>query len=78
MAKLRRKMHRRMLGNGYRARPVEMDCHFESICAACTFFVTTIGFRPTLERRRDGAVAKQVVRKQIFDSVLARLDGEAG
>ena len=32
MRKLRGEMHRRMLGNGYCARPVEMDCHFESIC----------------------------------------------
>jgi len=35
-----------MLGNGYCARPVEMDCHFESICESCTFFVTTIEFKP--------------------------------
>ncbi len=35
-----------MVGNGYCARPVEMDCHFESICASCTFLVTTIEFRP--------------------------------
>jgi hypothetical protein len=47
MRKLRGEMHRRMLGNGYCARPVEMDCHFESICESCTFFVTTIEFRPT-------------------------------
>jgi hypothetical protein len=46
-------MHRRMLGNGYCARPVEMDCHFESICESCTFFVTAIEFRPTLQRQRD-------------------------
>jgi len=37
MRKLRGEMHRRMLGNGYCARPVEMDCHFESICEGCTF-----------------------------------------
>ena len=48
MRKLRTEMHRRMLGNGYCARPVEMDCHFESICESCSFFVTTIEFRPTL------------------------------
>ncbi|CAL9279386.1 tyrosine-type recombinase/integrase [Streptomyces sp. enrichment culture] len=78
MAKLRREMHRRMLGNGYCARPVEMDCHFESICESCTFFVTTIEFRPTLERQRDDAAAKgQVAREQIFDGLLSRLDGEA-
>jgi len=37
-----------MLGNGYCARPVEMDCHYESIRESCTFFVTTIEFKPTL------------------------------
>ena len=47
MRRLRAEMHRRMLGNGYCARPVELDCHFESICEGCTFFVTTIEFRPT-------------------------------
>ena len=31
---------RRMLGNGYCARPVGLDCHFESICESCTFFQT--------------------------------------
>jgi hypothetical protein len=78
MAKLRREMHRRMLGNGYCARPVEMDCHFESICESCTFFVTTIEFRPTLERQRADVAAKgQVAREQIFDRLLSRLDGEA-
>jgi integrase/recombinase XerD len=48
MRRLRAEMHRRRLGNGYCARPVEMDCHFESICESCTFSVTTLGFRPTL------------------------------
>src|SRR3954453_16482725 len=28
--------------NGFCPRPIEMDCHFESICESCTFFVTTI------------------------------------
>lgn len=36
MRRLRAEMHRRMLGNGYCARPVELDCHFESICESCT------------------------------------------
>ncbi|MFF4188848.1 hypothetical protein ACFYZ9_37185 [Streptomyces sp. NPDC001691] len=78
MAELGREMHRRMLGNGCCARPVEMDCPFESICESCTFFVTTIGFRPTLERQRDDAAAKgQVARERIFDGLVSRLDGEA-
>lgn len=68
----------RHTGNGYCARPVGLDCHFESICESCTFFQTTIEFRPTLERQRDHAAAKgQVGRQRIFDGLLARLDGEA-
>lgn len=70
MCKLRAEMRRRMLGNGYRARPVELDCHFESICEFCTFFVTTIEFRPTLEKQRDDAADKgQVARCDIFDGL---------
>jgi site-specific recombinase XerD len=78
MRKLRGEMHRRMLGNGYCARPVEMDCHFESICEGCTFFVTTIEFRPTLQAQRDDADRKgQIARKKIFDGLLDRLDTKA-
>ena len=78
MTKLRREMHQRMLGNGYCARPVDLDCHFESICESCTFFVTTIEFRPTLTRQRDDAQAKgQVGRQKIFEGLLGRLDSEA-
>jgi integrase/recombinase XerD len=78
MRKLRTEMHRRMLGNGYCARPVEMDCHFESICESCSFFVTTIKFRPTLQRQRDDAATKgQLGRQKIFDSILDRLDTDA-
>ena len=78
MRKLRTEMHRRMLGNGYCARPVEMDCHFESICESCSFFVTTIEFRPTLQRQRDDAATKgQLGRQKIFDGILDRLDTDA-
>jgi integrase/recombinase XerD len=78
MRKLRSEMHRRMLGNGYCARPVEMDCHFESICESCTFFVTTIAFRPTLQQQRDDAERKgHVGRQKLFDGLLTRLDQQA-
>jgi integrase/recombinase XerD len=78
MRKLRTEVHRRMLGNGYCARPVEMDCHFESICESCSFFVTTIEFRPTLQRQRDDAAAKgQVGHQKIFDGILDRLGDQA-
>jgi hypothetical protein len=75
MRKLRAEMHRRMLGNGngYCARPVGLDCHFESICESCTYFQTTHEFRPTLERQRDDAATKgQVARLKIFDGLLTR------
>jgi integrase/recombinase XerD len=78
MRKLRGEMHRRMLGNGYCARPVAMDCHFESICESCTFFVTTIEFRPTLRAQRDDAERKgQIGRQKVFDGLLDRLTTEA-
>jgi len=75
MRRLRAEINRRMLGNGYCARPVEMDCHFESICESCTFFVTTIQFRPTLQAQRDDAQRKgQLGRQRVFDGLLHRLD----
>jgi integrase len=78
MRKLRAEMHRRMLGNGYCARPVGLDCHFESICESCTYFQTTLEFRPTLKRQRDDAAQKgQVGRLKIFDGLLERLDTQA-
>jgi integrase len=78
MRKLRGEMHQRMLGNGYCARPVGLDCHFESICESCTFFQTTIEFRPTLTRQRDDAAGKgQIGRQKIFDGLLGRLEESA-
>jgi hypothetical protein len=79
MVKLRREMDRRMLGNGYCARPVELDCHFESICESCTFFVTTVEFKPTLQRQREDAARKgQLGRERIFEGLLDRLNQDAG
>ena len=78
MRKLRAEMHRRMLGNGYCARPVGLDCHFESICESCTYFQTTLEFRPTLQRQRDDAATNgQVARLKIFDGLPERLDAQA-
>lgn len=37
-------------------------------CEYCTFFVTTLGFRPTPQRQRENAAAKgQMGRQKIFD-----------
>jgi site-specific recombinase XerD len=77
MARLRRE-HHRMLGNGWCTRPPELDCAFESICETCTFFQTSIEFRPTLQAQRDDATAKhQDHRGQLFASLLARLNQDA-
>jgi site-specific recombinase XerD len=77
MARLRRE-HHRMLGNGWCTRPSELDCAFESICETCTFFQTSIEFRPTLAAQRDDAIARhQDHRGQLFSSLLARLDQDA-
>jgi hypothetical protein len=77
MARLRRE-HYRMLGNGYCTRPPELDCAFESICETCTFFQTSIEFRPTLQAQHDHAAAhNQDHRGQRFASLLARTDKDA-
>ena len=70
-----RTQSQRLLGNGYCARPQEVDCHYDIICEGCTFFQTTIDFRPTLQRQRDDAEAKgQTAREAVFQGLLDRLD----
>jgi site-specific recombinase XerD len=70
MAKLRRE-HHRLLGNGYCTRPAELDCAFESICETCTFFQTSIQFRPTLQAQHDHATNKgQYHRADLFNRLL--------
>jgi hypothetical protein len=77
MARLRRE-HHRMLGNRYCTRPAELDCAFESICETCTFFQTSIAFRPTLQAQHDDAIARcQDHRGQLLASLPARVDQDA-
>ena len=77
MRKLRAQMNQRMLGNGYCERPIELDCHFESICETCTYFATTTEFKPTLQKQRDDAHNKgQTGRENIFQSLLDRLNNK--
>ena len=74
MARLRRE-HHRMLGNGWCTRPPELDCAFESICETCTFFQTSIEFRPILAAQHDDAAANQQTgRQQLFRQLLSRVD----
>ncbi len=55
MTKLRREAHARMLGNGLCTRPVELDCRIKSASETCSYFQTSVEFKPTLQRRRDHA-----------------------
>ena len=77
MARLRRE-HHRLLGNGYCTRPPQLDCAFESICETCTYFQTSIEFRPALQAQHDHAAAhSQEHRQQLFASLLAQVDQDA-
>ena len=78
MARLRRE-HHRLLGNGHCTRPAELDCAFESICENCSFFQTSIEFRPTLQAQHDDAAHKgQHHRAELFNQLLTGLtEGEA-
>lgn len=74
MAKLRREAHARMLGNGLCTRPVELDCRMESACETCSYFQTSIEFKPTLTRQRDHARQHgQTDRAELFDGLINRL-----
>ncbi|WP_432483490.1 tyrosine-type recombinase/integrase [Kineococcus esterisolvens] len=78
MARLQREMHQRMLGNGFCTRPPALDCTFESVCETCTFFQTSIAFRPTLQAQHDHAAEHdQPARQQLFAGILGDLDESA-
>lgn len=77
MAKLRRETHARMLGNGLCTRPVELDCRMEAACETCSYFRTSVEFKPNLQRQRDHARDHaQPERLAIFDKLLHRIDEE--
>lgn len=67
--------HRRMLGNGHCARPVALDCNFETICERCGFFETGPEFIPILRRQRDHAHDHaQPDRAELFTQILEGID----
>jgi hypothetical protein len=75
MTRLRREAHARMLGNGLCTRPVQLNCRMESACETCSYFQTTIEFRPTLQRQADHARDhKQPDRAALFDQLIQRVD----
>jgi hypothetical protein len=49
----------------------------ESACETCSYFQTSIEFRPTLQRQRDHAQERgQTERVQLFEGLLQRVDAE--
>lgn len=67
--------HRRMLGNGWCARPRGSDCSFEAICEGCGYYETSAEFAPTLRAQRDHAAEHhQPVRVELYNRLLERVD----
>jgi site-specific recombinase XerD len=74
MTRLRRE-HHRLLGNGWCTRPPQLDCAFESICETCTYFQTSIEFRPALAAQHQDALAKHHDhRATLLGSLINRID----
>ena len=74
MTRLRRE-HHRLLGNGWCTRPPQLDCAFESICETCSYFHTSIEFRPTLAAQHDHAAAHgQTSRQELFARLIHQID----
>ena len=75
MRALRAEANKRLLGNGYCTRPLELECRYETICESCTMFFTTIEHRTTIQAQRDEAQTKgQIGRRDVYDALLKRLD----
>jgi hypothetical protein len=67
-----------MLGNGYCTRPPELDRALESICRTCSYFHTSIAFRPALAAQHQDAITKHPThRGQLFASPPAQIDQDA-
>lgn len=67
--------HRRMLGNGYCARPRGTDCSFEAVCEGCGYYETSTEFEPTLRAQRDHAAQHaQPVRVELYNRLLQRIE----
>jgi site-specific recombinase XerD len=67
--------HRRMLGNGWCARPRHSDCNFEAICEGCGYYTTDTTFEPRLRAQHDHARRHgQAARVELYGRLLERLE----
>jgi site-specific recombinase XerD len=77
MRRLRLEMQRRLLGNGYCTRPVELDCQFESVCETCVHFATGPEFAPVILRQRDHARERDHTRlATVYNQLLDRIESD--
>jgi hypothetical protein len=61
--------------HGYCTRPPQLDCAFESICETCSYFQTSIEFRPTLQAQHDHAAAHgQTSRQELLARLIHQID----
>jgi hypothetical protein len=77
MRRIHLETHRRLLGNGYCTRPVELDCAFEPVCETCVHFATGPALVPVLLRQRDHAAERhQANLVTVYDRLLERIETE--
>lgn len=56
-------------------RPPQLDCAFETICETCSYFQTSIEFRPALQAHHGDALAKNHThRAGLFRSLITQID----
>ena len=78
MTRLAAEVHRRLLGNGHCARPVGLDCVYETMCERCGFFETGPQFLTVLRRQRDDAgESGDPAKVQLFTELLDGIDQTA-
>jgi integrase len=66
---------KRLLGNGWCTRPLELDCRFQTICEGCGFDETGAEFVPILLRQRDDAAAHaDVARANLYNELIRVID----
>ncbi|HEX4865568.1 MAG TPA: tyrosine-type recombinase/integrase [Acidimicrobiales bacterium] len=75
MRQLRLEMQRRLLGNGYCTRPIELDCAFETVCETCVHFATGPEFVPILIRQRDHATERNHEHlASVYDRLITTIE----
>ena len=68
----------KLLGNGMRTRPVELECRMEPACETCAYFRTGPEFVPVLLRQRDHARDHgQTDRAVLYESLVNRATEES-